>query len=508
MSGFASLLSQFKETTQAAAASTTSSNGGGSNKRSRSSFESSQTQPRQKQTKVTQENYYTYPSCTPIKTIYIACPANTETGGPEALHQLCHMINSGDYYYDDDDDDNDDTDTNNAKKDDAVHDEFGRLITNNNNSSSSSSKPRVGKGKRQLKAFMLYLRERSSSSSSVEQVFGDRSPRPSKYNKYDAPMVEYNFPQHPLDSSTSRPSSAHGEYSSDLVIWPEVWTHLIDSLQPSESSASSNTTTTTTNHKKYQSAIWWLSVNNNKGRFASHQFTTRQDILHLVQSAYARDYVQTKLESGRRTGGEKKKHNKNEHQQHHVLTMTEFIPYTSSEFALPSIPTTTTTTMASGEDGGSSSNESKSNLVVYNPAKGMHWTDEIIRRACGKQVKTEWDGSVTSGGGIRFCPIGKGPGGRERMTGEEVVQLLKTAKVVSLSYSSSSCLLMISIKLNIYHTISTSSLCSILILVLTPAWIDCHERQPWLGASSLPIEKARQISMKMSHCHLSLLNSM
>ncbi|KAL7438273.1 hypothetical protein ACHAXM_006140 [Skeletonema potamos] len=502
MSGFASLLSQFKETTQAAAASTTTttSSNGGSNKRSRSSFESSQIhQPRQKQT---QENYYSYPSCTPIKTIYIACPANTETGGPEALHQLCHMINSGEYYYDDDDD----ADTNNAKKDDAVHDEFGRLITNKN----KSSKPQVvGNGKRQLKALMLYLRERSSSSSSsVEQVFGDRSPRPSKYDKYNAPMLEYNFPSQPLDysSSSSTTPSAHGEYSSDLVIWPEVWTHLIDSLQPLES-ASSNTTPM----KKYQSAIWWLSVNNNKGRFTSQQFTIRQDILHLVQSAYARDYVQTKLESGR-PGGEQKNNNKNQ-QQHHVLTMTEFIPYTSSEFTFPSIPTTKETTSSSKDDG-SSNNETKSNLVVYNPAKGMHWTDEIIRRACGKQAKTEWDGSVT-GGGIRFCPIGKGPGGRERMTGEEVVELLKTAKVVSFCFT-----MLYSRMLNIcshglasnvtFITLILPPRCSILTLGLTPAWIDYRERQPWLGASSLLIEKERQILKKTSHYHLNsnLLNSM
>ena len=417
MSGFASLLSQFKDTTQAATAST---NGG--SKRSRSSFESSsQSQPhhhqlRQKQSKV--ENY-SYPSSTPIKTIYIACPANTETGGPEALHQLCHMINSGEYYYDDHDN------IDNVKKIDDAHDEFGRLVPNKSSSASSSSSSRnqVGKGKRQLKAFMLYLRERSSSShgnKAVEQVFGDkRSPRPSKYNRYNAPVAEHHFPQHSFDSS-----STDGEYSSDLVVWPECWTHLIDSLQPSAQPPTLNTTTPEKN--KYQSAIWWLSVNNNKGRFAPHQFTIRQDILHLVQSAYARDYVQTKLSVG--TDGKKNK------EQQHVLAMTEFIPYTSSECALPM--TTTTKIMSSGEGGGGSdSKDSKSNLVVYNPAKGMHWTDEIIRRACGKQAKTERDGSVTTGGGIRFCPIGKGPGGRERMTGEEVVELLKTAKVVSVCYT-------------------------------------------------------------------------
>ncbi|KAL7500189.1 hypothetical protein ACHAWT_008285 [Skeletonema menzelii] len=424
MSGFASLLSQFKETTQAAAAVSSTANGGGDgvgggSKRSRSSYEQpSSMQPqqlRQKQAKIIPpENNYLYPSSTPIKTIYIACPANTETGGPEALHQLCHMINSGEYYFDE----TTDTTINAKQEGDNARDEFGRLITdksrNSSSSSSSSNQNEAGnKGKRQLKAFMLYLRERSfgNKSSSLEQVFGDRSsPRPSKYDKYNAPMAEHYFPPHPSDYPTSTSSSSNGGYSSDLVIWPEVWTHYIDSLQPERA-------------MKYQSAIWWLSVNNNKGRFAPYQFIERQDILHLVQSEYARDYVRTKLSAAATSkdvgsGGTKK------NEQQHVLTMTEFIPYSSSEFALPSTPATEET--SDKEKGG---NDLKSNLVVYNPAKGMHWTDEIIRRACGKHVKTERDGSVTSGGGIRFCPIGKGPGGQERMTGEEVVELLKTAKV-------------------------------------------------------------------------------
>eukprot|EP00984_Skeletonema_dohrnii_P003064 scaffold1032_cov129-Skeletonema_dohrnii-CCMP3373.AAC.1 len=252
MSGFASLLSQFKETTAAAAASSSSSGGGGTgSKRSRSSFEqsSSSSQPhqlRQKQSKIpsSSEHNYCYPSSTPIKTIYIACPANTETGGPEALHQLCHMINSGEYYFDDDT-------TDKKGDDDDVHDEFGRLITDKR--SSSSSKQQLHKGKRQLKAFMLYLRERSSSGNKtlVEQVFGDNrssSPRPSKYDKYNAPMMEHHFPPpHPSPECTSNNG---GEYSSDLVIWPEVWTHLIDSLQQPSEPALLNTT-------KYQSAIWW-----------------------------------------------------------------------------------------------------------------------------------------------------------------------------------------------------------------------------------------------------------
>ena len=60
----------------------------------------------------------------------------------------------------------------------------------------------------------------------------------------------------------------------------------------------------------------------------------------------------------------------------------------------------------------------------------MHYTDEIIRRACGKAGKADANGSI-GGGGMRFNPIGKGAGGRERLTGDEVVALLRRSKVVS-----------------------------------------------------------------------------
>ena len=406
MSGFASLLNQFKETTQAA---TASGGSGNSSKRSRSSYESSSSQNNEQLTQKSKIRHapptpppattYFYPSSVPVKTIYIACPANTETGGPEALHQLCHMLNTGEYYYDNAEESN--------NTDDNTRDEFGRLITNNHNQVDSEGK------QHKLKAYMLYLRERSTGKkSSVEQVFGDsrRSPRPTKYNKYNAPMADHRFP-----SQQPTTSSSGSEYSSDLVIWPECWTHLIDSLQ-------------SRCHLKYQIAIWWLSVNNNKGRFTQDQFTVRKDILHLVQSAYAREYVESKLSFGdSQTRSDVKEDMK---QQKKVLTLTEFIPYTSSEFELASMPIATEAAKPTTTVGTDDNKESKSNLVVYNPAKGMHFTDEIIRRACGKHAKTESDGSV-SGGGIRFCPIGKGPGGRERMTGEEVVGLLKKAKVVS-----------------------------------------------------------------------------
>ena len=58
-----------------------------------------------------------------------------------------------------------------------------------------------------------------------------------------------------------------------------------------------------------------------------------------------------------------------------VLEMTEFIPYASPSF-----------------NSSETNKEERDLQIVYNPAKGMHYTDEIIRRACGKKVKTDSDG--------------------------------------------------------------------------------------------------------------------
>ncbi|EJK54875.1 hypothetical protein THAOC_25460 [Thalassiosira oceanica] len=264
---------------------------------------------------------------TPVARIYIACPANVETGGPEALHQLCHVINAGEYSYLDDEV---------SGRGASNRDEFGR----------SKQDP---KRRRPIKAYMLYLRERGSSVEHVD-ASAARSP---KYEKYHAPPAEE------LPGAAHDGSGSSLEYSSDLVIWPEVWTHLIDSLQCNEADGG-----------KYQSAICSPSKYN---AAAGRQPTNR------------------------------------------VLMMTEFLPDASPSFS------------SSAEDKGDDS-DVRDIDVVYNTAKGMHYTDEIIRRACGKKTKPELDGSIR-GGGLRFSPIGKGEGGRERLSGEEVVALLRRAKV-------------------------------------------------------------------------------
>ena len=136
-------------------------------------------------------------------------------------------------------------------------------------------------------------------------------------------------------------------------------------------------------------------MNNNKGRFDTQQFVFRRDVLHLAQSAYARDYVSSRISQGSTTGN--------------VMMMTEFIPYSSPTLSreIPNDEEVDPTQVTRDLD------------VVYNTAKGMHYTDEIIRRA---------------GNGIQFSPIGIDAGGRERMTREEVVALLKRSKVVSVIY--------------------------------------------------------------------------
>jgi len=561
MSGFSSLLNQFKQTTQQQSAISSLSSrgrgGGGSGtigsgsgsgsgsggsstavaatsdankKRPHSDIidhnSSSSSSPRnfshpwKKQhpsNQQQQQQQYRHPENTPVHRIYIPCPAFVETGGPEALHQFCHAINSGGYRYDDDDDVDVDELGNDAEDNDGTlddtagggggggatgYDEFGRAITpsSSNNvgggstkggggdGSSSSSSSSNGnnatrrggstsagtddKNKRVLKAYMLYLRERGSE---VEHVTSSRARSP-KYDRYDAPpapclpgqMMEYSMDTesggvpgrddgggsgdaNTNNNNNNKGRKNDGEYSSELVVWPECWTHLIDSLQPRNSS---NSTSSYHENKKHQTAIWWLSVNNNKGRFLPEQFAIRKDVLHFVQSAYAREYVSSMLRggggrgnaTGNGNGGNVGKEDGSgggggggdDEGRNNVLTLTEFIPHSSPTFApnlnhrdgtpttTPTTSMTTPTTTAEGND-----NDRDRDLdVVYNPAKGMHYTDEIIRRACGKKAKTRADGSVT-GGGITFSPIGKGRGGRERLTGEEVVALLKRSKVVS-----------------------------------------------------------------------------
>ena len=57
------------------------------------------------------------------------------------------------------------------------------------------------------------------------------------------------------------------------VIYPEVWTEKINT------------------YKHMKKAIWWLSVNNNHGKFTDF---SNNEITHFYQSFYALDYLQKK----------------------------------------------------------------------------------------------------------------------------------------------------------------------------------------------------------------------
>jgi hypothetical protein len=362
MSGFASLLDQFKQTTSRAAhdpPSTTSS--------------------------VTsrKKSITHHAPATPVRRIFVACPL-VETGGPEALHQLCHVINGGSYQY---------PSSEECVDQSSAVDEFGREIkcTGGNNN---------GSNKGTVTACMLYLEERRDS---VQVVRG--ASRPQKYDLYDAP------PAAVLPGEGDCISGARDGYCSDLVVWPEIWTKHMDALQ---------TDIHRSDGKKYQSAIWWLSVDNNRGAFAPNDFRERVDVLHLVQSAYARQYVHSNIQKRQRGPLSK--------DQAKVLDLTEFIPYAKS------LPFDDTAGQSAEEAASTmpSSQQTRDLDVVYNPIKGMHYTDEIIRRAGNKRAKSGvLDGTASANTLLRFHPIGKGEGGRERISGDEVVALLRRAKVVS-----------------------------------------------------------------------------
>lgn len=302
-----------------------------------------------KRIKVTQKK--SFPSV-PVSKIYLISPPNVRTGGPEAMHQLCHQINS----------------------------------------MTSSRFPHVT-------AYMLYLEERKDSStfrhvtsakpiSSYANIYSNLKIAPVSWNDIEIPVSAS------LSSYSYSQEKEPQEYSDTLLIWPEVWTHLL---------IDESTTTTLPKKHHHQQCIWWLSVDNNNGKFTQWD---RQDILHLYQSEYAKQYILRNMKSAEKD------------YSHRVLPMTEFIPLRSSSSSLvtSTTPTTTTSTStcATEDDSSKSLSPPRDLQVLYNPLKGMHYTDEIRKRSNKK---------------ITFTPIGGGPHGRERISYEEVKAMLQRAKI-------------------------------------------------------------------------------
>ncbi len=105
----------------------------------------------------------------------------------------------------------------------------------------------------------------------------------------------------------------------NLIIYPEVWTEKLFT------------------YSNMKQAIWWLSVDNNQGKFKDFN---NPNITHFYQSHYALFYLSN-----------------NKAYRHLPL-----FDYISSQYASRDFST--------GE---------KQNIVCYNPAKGKHITDQLIK---------------------------------------------------------------------------------------------------------------------------------
>jgi hypothetical protein len=125
-------------------------------------------------------------------------------------------------------------------------------------------------------------------------------PIPSKYQHYNI--------KHSLEVDDS---------PNNWIIYPEVWTEKLGT------------------YKNLKKAIWWLSVDNNHGKF---QDFANDNITHFYQSFYALDFL---LKNGAKK----------------YLPLFDYIPekYTSTTFDILM----------------------KKNIVCYNPAKGMEITNII-----------------------------------------------------------------------------------------------------------------------------------
>ena len=220
--------------------------------------------------------------------IYVACPANFATGGPELLHQLVYHLNT-----------------------------FG------------------------LNAYMYYYNNTSEN------------PVHPAYRQYNNPWI-----------------TTIEDKQENILIVPEVKTDLIYK------------------YKNIQKVIWWLSVDNfynflsknplkklikyflwKVGIYGIYNFNKNDEIVHFVQSEYAKQYLLSK-----------------------GITNIQFLGDYLNKYFI--------------EKQTQNINKEKKDIVVYNPKKGIEFTKKIIENA--KDIK--------------FIPI-------ENMTREEVAELLSTAKV-------------------------------------------------------------------------------
>ena len=283
-----------------------------------------------------------------VSTIYLACPPNVQTGGPEAMHQLCHKINS-----------------------------LSSLSKNNDHNNQNNN---------MVQAYLLFVREKQrihgSDVVNVEHVNNVKILHAYE-SIYSNLKIATTFPMNDDKNKNNDTNNMEDQiYNDSLIIWPECWTHLIDSFQPSQQQHQGDNNNSL---KRYQTAIWWLSVNNNNAKFKDWN---RKDILHLYQSEYAKCYLNDNMA-------------RNSDSNSQILPMTEFIPqYRHRDDSTFTEKATSSTT-----------NNVRKLQILYNPFKGVHYTDAIIRRSSAK---------------FTFTPIGSI---QKRISPTDVTKLLQDAKI-------------------------------------------------------------------------------
>ncbi len=308
-----------------------------------------------KNDQVGQTRLYPFPK-QKVATIYLACPPGVQTGGPEAMHQLCHKINS---------------------------------VSEENDGSGG------------ITAYMLYIKEQSNPKNSVQHIQQAKTLRIYEMS-YSNLKVATFFPMKDSDDGNNEHTTGQNDavdqiYNNSLIIWPECWTHLIDAFQPNENDDKIQ-------RRRFQTAIWWLSVDNNNNKFKAWW---REDIIHLHQSEYAKCYVsgniqkQSKMKSGKlqstesnvegKTDALKAKNDEND-KINSIMPMTEFIPF--ERYCDDKM-----------------SPQKRTLQIVYNPFKGVHYTDAIIKRSSTK---------------FTFTPIGSI---EKRISPADVTKMLNIAKV-------------------------------------------------------------------------------
>lgn len=314
---------------------------------------------------------------TPVKKVYLICPLNLITGGPEAMHQLCNKIN---FHY----------------------------------------CPLGFSTKLEIMAYMLYVREVTIGTDSLLMHARNARP-PDVYNEIYPHLklaklfpgnledIDYSLKQGTSNYANSYCSKGRNDYqiknSDSMLIWPECWTHYMEK----HSIKMNRDSKYLSNRAIHQMAIWWLSVDYNNNKFKN--WHKRKDVIHLYQSQYAKNYIimnmgRTELSLSKSKNNKFVSSNliecstaktnevmKNSKIFPNVLPMFEYI---HERYIKPDSMVT------------------RDIEVVYNPHKGMHFTDKIRRRS--DKV-------------INFMPIGDGMQGKKRISPTEVKARLQRAKI-------------------------------------------------------------------------------